>query len=192
MIDLGDPFTKRPLTAAIDNVHDEVGLFFTTMAADDFFARPEEGWSPAENLQHLTKSVAAVNRGMKFPKIILRLLFGTSATISRRLRKIAELYRAELAKGAKSSWRYSPSSRSLPEDLEPAKEKILKKWEKAGYNLLTTLEKWEDPQLDKYQLPHPILGKITVREMLLFTLYHNLHHMNGVRKKQEPEPVSSQ
>jgi len=30
--------------------------------------------------------------------------------------------------------------------------------------------------VDQYQLPHPVLGKLTIREMLFFTIYHNLRH----------------
>ena len=29
-------------------------------------------------------------------------------------------------------------------------------------------------------MPDPALGQLTVREMLYFTLYHNLHHVRNV------------
>jgi uncharacterized damage-inducible protein DinB len=38
------------------------------------------------------------------------------------------------------------------------------------------IDAWEEDQLDEAQLPHPIIGKITVREMLFFTIHHNLRH----------------
>ena len=46
----------------------------------------------------------------------------------------------------------------------------------------TVLRNWRDTDLDKYFLPHPLLGKLTIREMLFFTLYHDRHHVNNVRK----------
>jgi len=42
--------------------------------------------------------------------------------------------------------------------------------------LVSVAEKWNEDELDQYQLPHPILGKLTIREMLYFTIYHNLRH----------------
>ncbi len=39
---------------------------------------------------------------------------------------------------------------------------------------------WSEAALDRYRLPHPLLGKLTVREMLFFTLYHNAHHLDQV------------
>lgn len=34
--------------------------------------------------------------------------------------------------------------------------------------------------LDRYRLPHPLLGRIALREMLLFTLLHFDHHRDKV------------
>ncbi len=39
---------------------------------------------------------------------------------------------------------------------------------------------WREEDLDRYVLPHPLLGKLTLREMLCFTLYHNYHHVRNV------------
>ena len=43
--------------------------------------------------------------------------------------------------------------------------------------------------LDKYVLPHPLLGKVTLREMLYFTIHHNEHHLEllkaGLRKADQ-------
>jgi hypothetical protein len=38
------------------------------------------------------------------------------------------------------------------------------------------LNKFTEEELDKYILPHPLLGKLTIREMMFFTIYHVLHH----------------
>ena len=40
---------------------------------------------------------------------------------------------------------------------------------------------WEDDNilekdLDFYVLPHPLIGKLTLREMLFFCIYHVQHH----------------
>ena len=42
--------------------------------------------------------------------------------------------------------------------------------------MVAAAEKWDEKELDEYYLPHPILGKLTVREILFFTIYHNLRH----------------
>lgn len=39
-----------------------------------------------------------------------------------------------------------------------------------------SLAKFNEEDLDNYILPHPLLGKLTMREMLYFTAYHVTHH----------------
>ena len=38
-------------------------------------------------------------------------------------------------------------------------------------------QRWPEPSLDRYQLLHPLLGRLTVREMLEFSVYHHAHHL---------------
>jgi hypothetical protein len=41
------------------------------------------------------------------------------------------------------------------------------------------LNNWKDADMDRYSLPHPLLGTITVREILFFTIYHSMRHMSS-------------
>ena len=54
----------------------------------------------------------------------------------------------------------------------------------------TTTHSWGELALDRYRLPHPLLGRLTVREMLLFTLYHSVHHFNLVSTRVEEREMS--
>jgi hypothetical protein len=48
--------------------------------------------------------------------------------------------------------------------------------------MLKKIGQWSEKNLDAYLLPHPLLGKITVREMLFFTTFHTDHHLNIMQK----------
>ncbi|MCI0695857.1 DinB family protein [candidate division KSB1 bacterium] len=87
-----------------------------------------------------------------------------------------------MAKGARATGRYIPVIEERPPDFDQAKQGILRKWDETSKKLLAVLQGWNEERLDKYLLPHPILGKLTIREMLFFTLYHDIHHVNNVRK----------
>jgi hypothetical protein len=43
--------------------------------------------------------------------------------------------------------------------------------------------KWKDDQLDHYIAPHPLLGKLTLRELCYFTIYHAGHHLNIIKAR---------
>ncbi len=53
-------------------------------------------------------------------------------------------------------------------------------WNQSSDDLLAAMDRWRDSDLDRLRLPHPLLGKLTVREMLYFTLYHNAHHARRI------------
>jgi hypothetical protein len=44
------------------------------------------------------------------------------------------------------------------------------------------LKKFSEDDLDSIRLPHPLLGKLTVREMLYFAVYHVGHHHRQAMK----------
>ena len=48
--------------------------------------------------------------------------------------------------------------------------------------LSARVDRWSDEDLDNTLLPHPLLGKLTVREMLFFTIHHVQHHQRLVER----------
>jgi hypothetical protein len=182
MIERKDTFFQTELIASFEKVNQEVATYFLSVPLDSFLKSPSGKWSPAENLLHLIKSVQPVTMAMKLPRWLLRLLFGKPRSASRRFDQIKETYQRTLANGAKASGRYIPSIRELPSSPERYRNRLVQKWNTTGENLLAILRDWSDENLEAYLLPHPLLGKLTIREMLFFTLYHDLHHVNNVRK----------
>ena len=48
--------------------------------------------------------------------------------------------------------------------------------------LISYLQNWSEEELETYNCPHPVFGKITVREILYFTIYHVQHHNETINK----------
>ena len=180
MMQLGQPFTKQEIVAAFEVEFTAVHDFFAGIAEDTFMTAPAGVWSPAENLVHLIKSCAPVIMALGIPKTALRIRFGWVRHELRTLAQVRHTYVNEaLANGGKASGPFVPE---LLEPLDGSQARILSKWREKGQELQAGLEKWSDQALDHYLLPHPLLGKMTVREILFFTLYHNLHHVNDVQR----------
>lgn len=181
MTALSNPRAGAELLAAFEKNQREVADFFSSFPVETFFAQPPGKWSPAENLLHLIKSVSAVTKAMKLPKWCLQLLFGRRARAPRSYQQIKEFYQQTLAAGAQAPERFIPLIEAAAHS-EPGKQALLEKWRAKIDALLQVMPHWREEQLDQYRLPHPLLGKLTVREMLFFTLYHNEHHVNNVQK----------
>ena len=91
-----------------------------------------------------------------------------------------EIYRATLRETGATAGRFAPSAQAAPADPAAWQQEVLAKWRGAVSGLALRIPRWSEPALDRYRLPHPLLGQLTVREMLLFTVYHNVHHLEQV------------
>ncbi len=59
---------------------------------------------------------------------------------------------------------------------------FIQKWQRENEKYLESLElRWSDRQLDQYLAPHPLLGKLTLRELCYFTIYHTGHHLDIIK-----------
>jgi uncharacterized damage-inducible protein DinB len=149
--------------------------WFNNLPTDHFFTREAEIWSASDNVDHMIKAIKPIIKALKLPKMALQTLFGKPVDPSRTYEEICAIYSAEIAKGAKASGTFLPKQET-PDDAKEKKEELLRQLSMEMDKLISTLEKWQETELDEVQLPHPIIGKITLREMLFFTIHHNVRH----------------
>jgi DinB superfamily len=175
----GAPRNGTQLAAELLRLHEECETYLRSLPADVFVKAQGEKWSPAEHVRHLSKSVRPVALALGLPRFVLWLRFGRAAAGSRSFEVVRETYLARLAAGA-TAGRFTPSPQPAPKDTAAYREGVLTTWRAANADLRARIARWNEAALDRYVLPHPALGRLTVREMLFFTLYHNAHHLNLV------------
>jgi hypothetical protein len=159
-------------------VEAHVADFFGTLTDEELTLRVGDAWTAAEHLKHLSTSVSAVARGFAISPWILRLRFGRVRSPSRSYPEVVALYQARLATGAKASGAFVPLPNAVTADrVGELRTEILGRWGRTNARLRQAVERWSERRLDRVALPHPLLGKLTAREMLYFTLYHNQHHV---------------
>lgn len=178
------PHTGAEITDAFAVLYTESVRYWSGFDTRTFLAPIGEAWSPADNVRHLTKSMRAVTQGLRIPRILLLVAFFAPKRASRTYDEVREVYRARLAKGA-TAGRFGPGALNLTDDPDAARAQIMEYHAVAVRALAAAIARWPEPLLDRRHLPHPLLGKLTVREMLFFTLYHNQHHVDNVRRRLE-------
>jgi uncharacterized damage-inducible protein DinB len=166
--------TKSEVLTTLRDSNQWVIRWFTEIPTEYFFIRRDEAWSASDNVDHLIKAHKPIAQALKLPKIALRVLFGKPDKPSITYEELCKIYREEIAKGAQASGRYLPNQANP--NTETKKRELLDQFLKASTELVSVLEKWDEKDLDNYLLPHPILGKLTIREIIFFTIYHNLRH----------------
>ena len=162
----------------------EVAEFFRLLSPEEFVLRVGDAWTPAEHLQHLSTAVSAVARGLSISPWILRLRFGRADRPSRSFVEVRDDYRERLARGGRASGRFVPPREDLsPDEITSRQAQLLARWQRVSSRLTASLDRWSDDNLDRIRLPHPILGKITAREMVYFVIYHGHHHIAAAKSR---------
>jgi DinB superfamily len=165
---------RQSLSSALINDHRSFTDYLETVPDDLFILSRNEKWTPAQHLDHMLRSVKPVVLAFTLPKFLLRLLFGKSNRPSRSYDEVVHKYIQKLAGGAKASGVFIPP----PVPISQRKE-LMKKLNASASKLASLVETVSEKDLDTYLLPHPVLGKMTLREMIYFTIYHvNHHHRN--------------
>ena len=183
MFEIESPRSTGELRASLAKLHEEVTSMVVRLSTEEFHAPQGEHWSPAEHLRHLVTAIRALAGGMATPKVLLVLRFGINRKASRSFEEIRTLYRGALEAGGKASGRYDPSERSIDKEPEELRRWVMSRWVTAGRELDRALASWSERALDWYQAKHPLLGTMTMRELLYFTLYHNAHHARRVAER---------
>lgn len=142
------------------------------LSETQFAQHSSNKWSVAEVIQHLYLSARPVARLMIGPREVFAQ-WGKAEAPSRTYDDLTAAYLAVLGTGAKAPASMTPR----PEDMQIDKAGILDRFTSVYQALTDALGEWSEQELDTYCIPHPALGKLTVREMLYFTSLHTRHHL---------------
>lgn len=141
------------------------------LSAHDFSRSVDKKWSADQQLDHIIRSTAPVLLAFRLPNFLPKLIFGVANRPSRSYQVLVEKYREKLNAGGKASGRFIPSSIDVVQRKE-----YTDRLAKIIYRLSHQVTTFTEEDLDRLILPHPLLGKLTYREMLYFTIYHVQHH----------------
>jgi hypothetical protein len=174
-------FTKEEMVSNMDRIIESISEFYGNMPPEKFFASPANGgWSPEKNIRHLIKSTQPIYLGLMSPKLTL-YIFGFGKEKSRNITEIKRDYLAKLNAGGGAGV-FTPMGDH--KEVKPEEQKkLVSEFVKLFQKYKMKIESWEETSLDKYNMPHPLLGNLTVREMLLFSIFHLFHHTEKVEAR---------
>ena len=139
---------------------------------------PEGAWTAGQHLLHIIKSTKPLAVGMGYPRLILRLKFGKVNTPSLGYEELVKKYTDAISAGGQATGVY------IPREVKNEERDVLVNRFKSEMNILVNnLHKWSENNLDNTAVPHPLIGKLTLKEMLYFTVYHMKHHLKILEER---------
>lgn len=169
---------KVEIKSRLEESYDAFTKYTHNLSKDEYEYAPEGKWNAGEQTLHLIKSVKPVAHGLGLPKFILKYKFGKANRPSKSYDELVTKYRSKLeGQNYKAPAAYSPSKIKFEQEKE-----LNATLKKHVIVLNTKLIKWSEEQLDEFIVPHPLLGKLTVRELFYFTIYHAQHHQLQIKR----------
>ena len=162
---------RTQLKGELQHHYDRFIEHVLAMPAEQLDKSRNAKWTPVQHLDHLHRAVRPLAMALLIPKWVLRWRIGKPNRKPRTYEELVARYKEKLAAGGRASGRFVPPAIGAKEAEEKATA-VRKQVNK----LIERIDGWSEPELDGTLLPHPLLGKLTVREMLYFTIYHAQHH----------------
>jgi hypothetical protein len=169
---------KSEIKAGLESSFQKMVQFIESLDKHGFEDNPNGKWSAGQQLEHLIKSVKPLNQVFLLPKFIFPMIFGKMKRTGRTYEELLDKYHEKLKKGGQASSPFVPVVIKFEERTQK-----LTQFKNHLSKLIRHLDSMSDRQLDTLILPHPLLGKVSLREMMFFTIFHTEHHLNLLQAK---------
>ena len=163
--------TKTEIIQKLRENHFRFANSLATMSAANFDFSLAGKWTAGQQLLHIYKSIAPLTMAVGLPKLVLRIRIGKANRPSTDYEAVVAKYNSALEKGGVAPGAFVPAAVAFAD-----RDRLVAKVKENVEKLIANLDKYSEKDLDHYILPHPLIGKLTVREMLYFTIHHCEHH----------------
>ena len=163
--------TKSEIFERLENNHNQFISYLDSLTESDFEFAFSDKWSAGQQLKHIVLSVKPLAQGFLVPRFFLKIIFGKANRPSMSYEGLVQKYKDKLALGGTATGAFLPKAVSFSE-----KEKLFGTLNTYLKSIKKSLANYTESDFDLMILPHPLFGKITVREMLFFTAHHVFHH----------------
>lgn len=166
---------KNEIIANLNTAHSE--FWDTAIHLPNPKISLNDKWSVSQNVEHINIVLLRVGNYLTLPKSSIEANFGLSERASTNYEIISNVFRNTFENGVKATDDFVPEL-----NLNVNIEILVDEGKKLLATIISNLQNWTEEELETYNCPHPTLGKIPVREVLYFTIYHVQHHNETIKK----------
>lgn len=165
---------KQEINELLEQKHQELFNWLQQQKEDKFWEKGPDGkWTVGQHIQHLTDSIKKLNHALSFPTFFLKYKFGKSNRDVRTYEQVVQKYLAKLVENKERAKKYNAAV------ITPSENKfnhLLKTLNIQNKKLQYKTNMMSDKKLNSLILPHPLMGKMPLREIIMWTAYHTEHH----------------
>lgn len=131
----------------------------------------EGKWSALQNFKHLVLSNQAIASGLKGPKDRLKAL-GAPKNAAIGFDELEKMYKAGV-RNVQGPAAFQPNI-----EADDTLDALLGRWQGIAEKFEERLKDWTEMELDEITFPHPLMGRLSARQMIYFAIFHTYHHLD--------------
>lgn len=171
---------KIDIIEALESQHQKLFDWLENHPNEKWILGPENKWTTGQHILHLVNSGKMLNKALSYPKFLLRRKFGTSNRDSRSYSEVAKRYEERLSENQEKAKTFNQHLKtpSLKE-----RKHVISALQIQNKKLQYKTKKLKDKHLDTLLLPHPLMGRMTLREIIMWSAHHTEHHLTLLKNK---------
>ena len=177
--------TKKNLIIELTNSHHKFIDYIDSLIETEFEFSKNQKWTAGQEMDHIVKSTFPISQILN-SKSLIESKFGLINRKPISYEELIEKYHKELKNGGKAIGQFIPD-----EICWIKKNKLKNQLINIVENITRCLDDYTETELTKLTLPHPLLGKLTIQEMMFFTIYHVEHHLENNLRNLENKPAAN-
>jgi len=178
--------TKPILLDQFEQAHMELIGYVQTLPAAAYLYSYEDKWTAGQQLVHVILCLQVTSKAL-LPVAVIEQRFGKTERPEMTFDELVRYYLAGLAAGGKAPERFLPGAVGI-EQREQVNTELM--------NLLATIRQqlmvYSEEEMSSLALPHPFLGKLSIRELFYLMTYHAGHHQRQIIAHLQHSPVTFQ
>lgn len=165
--------TKEEIADLLEEKHQVLFNWLESQPDDNWEKGPDEKWTVGQQILHLVSSLQLLNNALSYPRFFLKYKFGLCNREPRAYNTIVKRYQEKLLNNKDKAKVFN---QKLKKPLQKDRERLLTRLQIQNKKLQYKLRKISDVNLDTLVIPHPLMGKMTIREIIMWTAHHTEHH----------------
>jgi len=178
--------TKPILLDQFEQAHVELISYVQTLPDSAYLYSHEDKWTAGQQLVHVLLCLQVTSKAL-LPAAVIGQRFGKTERPEMTFDELVRYYLAGLADGGKAPERFLPGPVGIGQREQVNAELM---------SLLATIRQqlmiYSEEEMSNLSLPHPFLGKLSIRELFYLMTYHAGHHQRQIVAHLQQSPVAFQ
>jgi hypothetical protein len=167
--------SKQNWLAELIHTHTRLMEYVEALPDADLIWSEEGRWNALQQIKHVYLCLSTISQALS-SKEYIEQKFGRIDRPTLTYDEVIERYKSGLAAGGKAPDRFVPDSSLKPSQ----KDEIIGELNNMLLNIQKQLESYSDDECNSLVLPHPFVGKLTIKELFFLMTEHANIHRNSI------------